>query len=67
MKVNEWLKVKSKCGNFVGQLNFIGKNVLSFRTGLNDVLILSSIDLIDYEYVKGRDIEIRKNGKYYVQ
>ena len=66
MKINDWLKVKSKAGNFVGQINFISDKIISFRIGTDNVLIISSLDIISYEYVMGRDIEFRKNGRYFV-
>lgn len=65
MQTNDWVKINTKVGKFVAHVERITDLTITLRTGLNTKMIISPSDVIDCAIISGRDIETRKNGKYY--
>lgn len=52
--------------SFVGYLINETDRTLTFRAGLDDTFLLSKKDVVGFKQLSPRDIETRKNGRYFV-
>ena len=66
MDLNMPYKVKTKDMNFIGYLAAETPNSAVFRMGVDDRYMLFKNEIVSAERLSPRDIETRKNGRYFV-
>jgi len=65
LEINRPYRVKTGDRRFVGYLDFESANLATFRIGLNDRLIVGKKEIETLEKLSPREIETRKNGRFF--